>query len=139
MSSRAFTKMKISIVLILLQTTEAFHLLPKPLSIQIHPRSLSTAANQHNCLIRQNTLLESSTNYYEFPKRRKTSLKVSHVSFPFIKTTDSWGNIASICSIASLSHRIGQTTSIGRLLGPPVTAMAIAFTLGSIGFLPSGM
>jgi len=55
-----------------------------------------------------------------------------------ISVNDSWGNIAILASIASISHRIGKTTRIGRLLGAPVTAMATAFLLGSIGVLPGG-
>lgn len=55
-----------------------------------------------------------------------------------ISVNDSWGNIAVLASIASISHRIGKTTRIGKLLGAPVTAMAIAFLLGSIGVLPGG-
>ena len=57
--------------------------------------------------------------------------------FPLFKQNDSWGNIAAICVTASISHGIGKATAVGRLLGPPVTAMAIAFLLGSIGVLPS--
>lgn len=61
------------------------------------------------------------------------------ISLPLIQKNDSWGNIATICATASVSHGIGKSTAIGQLLGPPVTAMAIAFLLGSVGFLPPGM
>ncbi len=60
------------------------------------------------------------------------------LSFPLVGKDDTWGNIAALCATASVSHQLGKTTSIGRLLGPPVTAMAISFILGSIGVLPPG-
>lgn len=55
-----------------------------------------------------------------------------------VSPSDNWGNIAILSSIASVSHFLGKSTVVGRLLGPPVTAMAMAFLLGSIGILPSG-
>ena len=66
------------------------------------------------------------------------SISVKSIPVPLIGKDDVWGNIATICATASISHKIGKTTAIGRLLGPPVTAMAIAFCLGSIGFLNPG-
>mmetsp|Transcript_10461 Transcript_10461/g.12140 ORF Transcript_10461/g.12140 Transcript_10461/m.12140 type:complete len:483 (+) Transcript_10461:214-1662(+) len=71
---------------------------------------------------------------------KKTSIGYSNlpISFPIIASDDKWGNIAILCFTASISHSIGKTTKIGKLLGPPVTAMAIAFILGSIGILPAG-
>ncbi len=60
------------------------------------------------------------------------------IEIPLIQKNDVWGNIAAICATASISHYLGETNVIGRLLGPPVTAMAIAFTLGSIGVLYPG-
>ena len=59
-------------------------------------------------------------------------------SSSIISTGDTWGNIAVLSATATVSQTLGNTTKIGRLLGPPVTAMAIAFILGSIGVLPSG-
>lgn len=43
-----------------------------------------------------------------------------------------------LASVATVSQTAAQRTVVGRLLGPPVTAMAIAFLLGSVGVLPSG-
>jgi uncharacterized membrane protein len=60
------------------------------------------------------------------------------IALPLISPTDTLGNIACLTATASISHRLGKTTSLGKLLGPPVTAMAIAFVLGSVGVLPSG-
>ena len=40
--------------------------------------------------------------------------------------------------MATLAQVMGKTTSIGRLLGPPVTAMALTFVLASIGVLNPG-
>lgn len=65
-------------------------------------------------------------------------LNVSPLSFPLISASDNWANVAVLTSTASISHKIGSSSAIGKLLGAPVTAMAIAFVLGSIGVLPSG-
>jgi hypothetical protein len=57
---------------------------------------------------------------------------------PLIGASDTWGNIAALTGTATVSQVLGRTTSIGRLLGPPVTAMAITFLLASIGVLNPG-
>ena len=73
------------------------------------------------------------------PSFRSTQL-LGAVSTPtsIIQAGDTWGNIALISTIASLSQTIGSKTAPGRLLGAPVTAMAVAFFLGSVGVLPPG-
>jgi uncharacterized membrane protein len=55
-----------------------------------------------------------------------------------IGPTDTWGNIAALTGTATVSQVIGKKTRIGRLLGPPVTAMALTFLLASIGVLHPG-
>jgi hypothetical protein len=55
-----------------------------------------------------------------------------------IGASDTWGNIAALTGTATVSQVLGRTTSVGRLLGPPVTAMAITFLLASIGVLNPG-
>jgi uncharacterized membrane protein len=57
---------------------------------------------------------------------------------PLIGASDTWGNIAALTGTATVSQVLGRTTSIGRLLGPPVTAMAMTFLLASIGVLNPG-
>ena len=66
-------------------------------------------------------------------------LSSSPLSLPLIKREDTWGNIAILAIVSSLSQSVvAPRTRIGSLLGAPVTAMAIAFLLGSIQILPSG-
>ena len=55
-----------------------------------------------------------------------------------IGSTDTWGNIATLTGNAALSQQLGTKTKIGKLLGGPVTAMAITFLLASIGVLSPG-
>jgi uncharacterized membrane protein len=59
-------------------------------------------------------------------------------STPLVAATDTWGNWATLTGTAAISQLAGKTTKIGRLLGPPVTAMAITFLLASIGVLAPG-
>ena len=122
------------ITLFLSQSNNALPL-PKSTSRIVPPQSL---CRSYHCI---------TTSIYQHRRQKNylpttTSLKLSsspNLILPLISKNDSWGNIASICAVASASHKLGQTSSIGRLLGPPVTAMAIAFLLGSVGFLPAGI
>ena len=59
-------------------------------------------------------------------------------SLPLIKANDSWGNWAVLSGAATWAQELGKTTTVGRLLGPPVTAMAITFVLASVGVLNPG-
>lgn len=59
-------------------------------------------------------------------------------SFPLITADDSWGNYAVLTGVAASSQILGNQTAIGRLLGPPVTAMACTFALASIGIINPG-
>jgi uncharacterized membrane protein len=59
-------------------------------------------------------------------------------ALPLIAPSDTWGNIAALSGSASLAQVIGKTTVVGRLLGPPVTAMALTFMLASVGVLNPG-
>jgi len=68
------------------------------------------------------------------PHRNPTTLH----ALPLIPVSDTWGNIAVLSSVATVSQYLGKTTLVGKLLGPPVTAMAIAFVLGSVGVLSPG-
>lgn len=49
---------------------------------------------------------------------------------------DHWGNIAVLSCAASLAQLLGKSTAPGRLLGAPVTAMALTFVLSSVGWPP---
>lgn len=57
---------------------------------------------------------------------------------PLIKADDSWGNYAALLGTAAASQVLGTRTVVGRLLGPPVSAMALTFFLASIGVLAPG-
>lgn len=54
-----------------------------------------------------------------------------------ISPSNHWGNIAVLSFAASLAQWLGQKTLIGRLLGAPVTAMALTFVLSSLSIVPS--
>jgi uncharacterized membrane protein len=55
-----------------------------------------------------------------------------------IGASDTWGNLATLTGNAALAQVLGRKTKIGRLLGGPVTAMAITFFIASIGILSPG-
>ena len=59
-------------------------------------------------------------------------------SGPLIPAHSDWGNWAALMGLACLSQHWGRTTTVGRLLGAPVTAMALTFLCASIGILNPG-
>ena len=63
---------------------------------------------------------------------------VSSTNLPLIDAGDQWGNWAALTGAASLAQILGRSTKVGKLLGPPVTAMALTFAMASIGILNSG-
>lgn len=54
-----------------------------------------------------------------------------------ISASNNWGNVAALSFTASFAQLLGKKTLVGKLLGAPVTAMAVAFILSSVGFIPS--
>ncbi|GKZ00653.1 hypothetical protein MPSEU_001017500 [Mayamaea pseudoterrestris] len=62
----------------------------------------------------------------------------SFPAIPIIAADDTWGNWAVLTGMAASSQVLGKKTAIGRLLGPPVTAMACTFCLASVGILNPG-
>lgn len=54
-----------------------------------------------------------------------------------ISASNNWGNVAALSFTASFAQLLGKKTLVGKLLGAPVTAMAIAFVLSSVGIIPS--
>jgi uncharacterized membrane protein len=63
---------------------------------------------------------------------------VPTLALPLIDPDDKWGNWGVLLGCASASQVLGTTTQLGRLLGPPVTAMAVAFGLASTGIINPG-
>jgi uncharacterized membrane protein len=59
-------------------------------------------------------------------------------STPWIAAHDAWGNIAILTGAAWSAQILGNCTAIGRLLGPPVTAMTLTFAFASIGLIAPG-
>jgi uncharacterized membrane protein len=55
-----------------------------------------------------------------------------------VAADDSWGNLAALSAVGVAAQQLGNSTAIGRLLGAPVTAMAITFGLASVGVLSPG-
>ena len=59
-------------------------------------------------------------------------------SLPLIARDDAWGNWAVLSTTAATAQLLGRTTALGKLLGPPVTAMAMTFFLATFGVLAPG-
>jgi uncharacterized membrane protein len=57
---------------------------------------------------------------------------------PLVKANDVWGNVSVLTFSAALAQVLGKTTVLGRLLGPPVTAMALTFFLATMGVIQAG-
>jgi uncharacterized membrane protein len=78
------------------------------------------------------------------PKNKHVCLRPSsHMSSntqvaAMIDASNNWGNIAGLSGAAAAGQILGKRTKIGKLLGPPVSAMAISFTLASVGVLSPG-
>lgn len=80
----------------------------------------------------------SSTHWYPYRYRyryRGRAPRTSHsaLTAPLIDAADTWGNVVALCFSATLAQILGTSTAIGKLLGPPVTAMALSFVLASVG------
>lgn len=69
----------------------------------------------------------------------RTSLSgiTSSTATSIISQFDSWGNIAALSFVASFAQLLGKSTTVGKLLGAPVTAMALSFALSSIDWIPT--
>jgi hypothetical protein len=66
-----------------------------------------------------------------------SSSQFEYESTSLLSPSDTWGNIATLAFSASLAQLLGKSTTIGKLLGAPVTAMALTFALSSIGWIPT--
>lgn len=113
-----------------------------PITTQVH-------TSRPQLKLQERTLIGSSTDLYyrrysnpnHPPKTTATSSSTQlklFPSIPWIEATDMWGNWAALTGTATISQVLGKTTRVGRLLGPPVTAMAITVALASIGILNPG-
>ncbi|KAL3910829.1 MAG: hypothetical protein SGARI_001935, partial [Bacillariaceae sp.] len=67
----------------------------------------------------------------------RTNSKTS-LSSSLIPAEDTWGNVAALCGSATAAQWLGSNTGLGRLLGAPVTAMAMTFGMASFGILAPG-
>jgi uncharacterized membrane protein len=67
--------------------------------------------------------------------KRSTQL---YLRLPIIGPEDNWGNWAVLSGLAALAQVLGQRTVLGKLLGPPVTAMALSFVAATVGILSPG-
>ena len=68
-----------------------------------------------------------------------TSSLHATLSPSLISSSDNWGNVAALSFTASFAQLLGKKTLVGKLLGAPVTAMALAFVLSSVGFIPPSL
>lgn len=101
---------------------------------------LSSSLQNHNCMLRRQrqrrrprVQISSSSS--------SSSLQASVPSsslLPLIPKHDVWGNWAALTGTATAAQFLGTRTSVGKLLGPPVTAMALTFGLATVGILQPG-
>jgi uncharacterized membrane protein len=89
---------------------------------------ISVNRGRNSVTVKRSTLaIVGSTNYNIFS-----------TMLPLISADDVWGNWSVLCGIAAMAQMIGRQTWIGKLLGPPVTAMALSFVAATIGILTPG-
>lgn len=76
----------------------------------------------------------------KFPSTSSTStaLNLQLPGTPLISAQDAWGNWSFLAGMVTLAQLLGKSTRVGRLLGPPVTAMALTFFFASVGVLNPG-
>lgn len=74
---------------------------------------------------------------HSFPQTR-IQLSLLSIDLPLIAADDAWGNWAVLTGTATAAQVLGRKTAIGRLLGPPVSAMAMTFLFATIGVLNPG-
>ncbi len=55
-----------------------------------------------------------------------------------VPANDPWGNLSLLSAVGVVAQQLGTTTRLGKLLGAPVTAMALTFGLASVGVLAPG-
>ncbi len=80
----------------------------------------------------------TSSFFHKKCKQSRSHVITNALQFPLIDPLDTWGNVSILCFSATLAQILGKTTSIGKLLGPPVTAMALSFFLASVGISNPG-
>jgi hypothetical protein len=105
-----------------------------------------SALSPHRCNIYHNRRIYSFSTPairhdikpYKHLHQSSTTTTTTLNLFPLIAESDTWGNVAVLSSVSALAQLLGKTTPVGKLLGPPVTAMALAFFLGSVGVLSPG-
>lgn len=68
---------------------------------------------------------------------RPSSILYTSPTPSLISDSNHWGNVAALSFTASIAQLLGKRTFVGKLLGAPVTAMAVAFVLSSVGIIPS--
>lgn len=100
--------------------------------------ALSTVPPKQRKLQLQSPSRLKQTNVFSKNPRHSVTLSLGLPSLPLVPANDSWGNWAALCSTAALSQVMGTRSSIGRLLGAPVTAMALSFVMASVGVLQPG-
>jgi uncharacterized membrane protein len=85
-------------------------------------------------------VLSDASAFRPIDDRPQTTSKGSlrAIRFPLIAGDDSWGNIAALTGSATVAQILGRTTAVGKLLGAPVTAMALTFAMASVGVLNPG-
>ena len=107
--------------------------------------SKQTLSTRYGC-IGSNSNINSSRRNFGDPFRTNrpiAALDVAHrqkhtVLNSLVGADDSWGNLATLSAVGVLAQNLGISTGVGRLLGAPVTAMAITFFLASVGVLSPG-
>jgi uncharacterized membrane protein len=70
--------------------------------------------------------------------RDTSRLQALPFNLPLIGADDAWGNWAVLAGTATAAQVLGRTTAVGRLLGPPVSAMALTFFFATVGVLNPG-
>lgn len=112
--------------------SERSSLRPPTSTLVSHPRVLASRDGNHGTVPRWHF-----RNAKKGRTRKDTDLQASIPSLSIIPAADAWGNWAALAGTASIAQNLGETR-VGRLLGPPVTAMAITFVLATVGVLNPG-
>ena len=111
---------------------------PCPSALSKTRTMLMATRQQPQSRSRRRTTTTTTTTIISRRRRTTTTTATTTSLKSLVGADDSWGNLATLSAVGVLAQTLGTTTRAGRLLGAPVTAMALTFLLASVGVLSPG-
>jgi uncharacterized membrane protein len=106
--------------------------------ISINVQGFASPSFPRGGIIQQTSFKDNPQLSIQAAARDTSRLQALPFNLPLIGADDAWGNWAVLAGTATAAQVLGRTTAVGRLLGPPVTAMAMTFLFATVGVLNPG-